>query len=104
MLYPSGLSQDENTPRFNRLFEKADIIAGDFLYIKKYLPLSVEGKIIVTNSVTPKDIEMLKERGVKLLVTSTPELDGRSFRNQCDGSLSLCFDWQKAGGNYNRRI
>lgn len=79
MLYPSGLSQDKNTPRFNRLFEKADIIAGDFLYIKKYLPLSVEGKIIVTNSVTPKDIEILRERGVKLLVTSTPELDGRSF-------------------------
>jgi len=79
MLYPSGLSQEVNTPKFNKMFEQADIIAGDFLYIKKYLPRSISGKIIVTNTVTPKDIEMLRERGAKLLVTSTPELNGRSF-------------------------
>lgn len=79
MLYPSGQSQDVNTPKYERIFDQADIIAGDFLYIKKYLPLSIPGKIIVTNSVTPEDVEMMRQRGAKMLVTSTPELDGRSF-------------------------
>lgn len=79
LLYPSGESQDENTPKYHKIFDQADIIAGDFLYIKKYLPLSIPGKIIVTNSITPEDVEMLRQRGAKLLVTSTPELNGRSF-------------------------
>jgi hypothetical protein len=79
VLYPSGQSQDTNTPKYEKIFEQADIIAGDFLYIKKYLPLSISGKIIVTNSITPQDVEMLRQRGAKLLITSTPELDGRSF-------------------------
>lgn len=79
MLYPSGQSQDVNTPKCNKIYEQADIIAGDFLYIKKYLPLSITGKIIVTNTVTLQDVEMLRQRGAKLLVTSTPELGGRSF-------------------------
>ncbi|NLA84277.1 MAG: quinate 5-dehydrogenase [Clostridiales bacterium] len=79
VLYPSGMSQEENTPRFRKAFEKADIIAGDFMYIKKYMPLSLKGKIIVTNTVTPKDVEILRDRGAELLITSTPELEGRSY-------------------------
>ncbi len=79
MLYPSGQSQEENIPKYEKLFEQCDIIAGDFLFIKKHLPLSIPGKIIVTNTVTPKDVEMLRQRGARLLVTSTPELEGRSF-------------------------
>ncbi|HHY81954.1 MAG TPA: quinate 5-dehydrogenase [Clostridiales bacterium] len=79
LLYPSGQNQDINTPKFEKYFNEADIIAGDYLYIKKYMPLSLDGKIIVTNTVTPKDVEILRERGAKLLVTSTPELEGRSF-------------------------
>lgn len=78
-LYPSGQSQEEMEPRFEKYYDQADIIAGDFLYIKKHLPLFIRDKIIVTNTVTAKDVEMLKERGAKMLVTSTPELEGRSF-------------------------
>ena len=79
VLYPSGENQEINTPKYEKTFKQADIIAGDFLFIKKYLPLSIDGKIIVTNTVTPQDIELLRNRGAKMLVTSTPELDGRSF-------------------------
>jgi hypothetical protein len=79
VLYPSGQSQEANVPKYEKYYNQADIIAGDFLYIKKHLPLSIPGKIIVTNTVTAKDVEMLRERGAKLLVTSTPELEGRSF-------------------------
>ena len=79
VLYPSGQKQDINTPKFEKAFKQADIIAGDFLYIKKNMPMSIEGKIIVSNTVTSQDIELLRKRGAQMLVTSTPELNGRSF-------------------------
>ncbi len=79
MLYPTGEGQDINQPKHTKYFEQSDIIAGDFLYIKKCMPQDMQGKIIVTNTVTSSDVALLKERGAKLLVTSTPELEGRSF-------------------------
>jgi hypothetical protein len=35
--------------------------------------------VIVTNTTTPKDIELFRQRGVAYVVTTTPVLDGRSF-------------------------
>jgi len=78
-LYPSGKNQDSIVPKFTRYYEEADIIAGDFLYIRKHLPDRLDGKIIVTNTVTAADVSLLKQRGAKLLLTSTPVLEGRSF-------------------------
>jgi len=78
-LYPTGHEQEKVLPRYNKYYQDADIIAGDFLYIKRHLPERLEGKVIVTNTVTPSDVHMLQQRGVKLLVTSTPEFNGRSF-------------------------
>ncbi len=80
MLYPTGESQKVNDPhKFKSYYLKADIIAGDFHYNKKYMPADMSGKIIITNTVTGSDIDFLKERRVKMLVTTTPEFDGRSF-------------------------
>ncbi len=80
ILYPTGKSQDATSSnKFNSFFQEADIIAGDYLYIKKYMPEKMEGKTIITNTITPNDIEDLTTRGVKLLVTTTPEFNGRSF-------------------------
>jgi hypothetical protein len=80
MLYPTGEKQKEvHGKRFDRFYLNADIIAGDFHYVKKYMPDRLENKIIVTNTVTEEDVEFLKCRGVEMLVTTTPELDGRSF-------------------------
>lgn len=88
MLYPVGEKQEENTPKFTKYFLWADIIAGDFIYIKKYMPERLENKVIFTNTVTPRDKELLKERGVKYLITTTPELEGRSFgTNVLEGFL-----------------
>ncbi|MEI6157358.1 MAG: quinate 5-dehydrogenase, partial [Atribacterota bacterium] len=36
-------------------------------------------KIIITNTVTSSDIEELRKAGVQMLVTTTPEMNGRSF-------------------------
>ena len=43
------------------------------------MPDSLPGKIIFTNTVTAADREMLKKAGVKILVTTTPCIKGRSF-------------------------
>jgi len=79
LIYPTGSKQETSQPKFAAYYQAADIIAGDFLFIKKHLPERVEGKTIITNTVTAADIADLQRRGVKLLVTTTPELNGRSF-------------------------
>ena len=49
------------------------------MFIKRHLPPKILGKTIITNTVTAADVEDLKNRGATTLVTTTPELDGRSF-------------------------
>jgi hypothetical protein len=39
----------------------------------------MKGKIIVTNTTTPEDVEFFRQRGVRYLITTTPCLEGRSF-------------------------
>ncbi len=77
--YPTGEKQRTNTPKFPEYFQQADIVAGDYLFIGKYMPENMTGKIILTNTTTPSDVEELKRRGVYQLITTTPVLDGRSF-------------------------
>jgi len=79
MLYPTGKQQEENKPKFVEWYRWADIVTGDFLFMKKHMPLDMRGKIIITNTVTSEDVAELKRRGVSLLATFTPEMDGRSF-------------------------
>lgn len=79
MLYPTGKKQEDSIEKFGQYYQEADIIAGDFLFIRRYLPKTLEGKVILTNTVTREDIEMLSDKGVSKLITTTPELNGRSF-------------------------
>lgn len=78
-LYPTGAKQESHEPRFTEYYQWADVIAGDWLYIRRYAPDRLEGKTILTNTVTPADIEWMKQVGVATLVTTTPNLGGRSF-------------------------
>jgi len=82
MLYPTGKEQNKEINRMGRIdkfFYDADIIAGDFHYIRQYMPGGMQGRMVVTNTVTKEDIEWLKLCGIRTLVTSTPDLEGRSF-------------------------
>lgn len=97
LLYPTGSKQEHDTPKYAKYYETAEIIAGDFLYLKKYMPPSITGKIIVTNTVTAADLEELKLRGVALLVTSTPEFSGRSFGTNVIEALMVAFSGKKPG-------
>lgn len=78
-LYPTGKEQESITPKFERWLDWATVIAGDFLYIHRHLPERLDGKIIVTNTTTAEDVELLRSRGAAYLITSTPRIEGRTF-------------------------
>ncbi len=78
-LYPTGKKQDEITPKHQKYFAWADVVAGDFPLMRRYLPETLRGKIILTNTVTSRDVDELRKRGVWLLITDGPEMNGRSF-------------------------
>lgn len=81
MLYPTGRKQERIEPdELTRpYFDEAEIIAGDFHIMRRRFPDSLRGKGILTNTVTSADLEELRRRGVAWLVTTTPEIQGRSY-------------------------
>jgi len=85
-LYPTGKEQESIVPKFEPFYRWAEIIAGDFLLIRKHLPVPrpsspvpLLGKVVLTNTTTPEDVGLLRSLGVLLLITTTPELNGRTF-------------------------
>jgi len=87
-IYPTGKEQEKRTPKWTPYFEWANIVLGDCHYVHKYMPERMDGKIIVTNTTTPSDVEVFRKSGVKYLMTTTPVLDGRSFgTNMMEASL-----------------
>ena len=95
MIYPTGKKQEITKPRYPRFFHEADVIAGDFHYIKRYMPAELPGKIIITNTVTSGDLEMLRQKGVKTLITTTPEVEGRSYGTNVMEALLVAFTGSK---------
>jgi predicted amino acid dehydrogenase len=78
-IYPTGRRQETRRERCPGIFKKVKVIVGDFHLIRRYAPYDLSGKTIITNTVTVKDREDLKARGVECLVTTTPLMDGRTF-------------------------
>jgi len=78
-LYPTGEKQEKRSPKHVRYFHEADVICGDFHFIKRYMPDELPGKSMITNTVTSSDLQLLKDAGIRTLVTTTPEMEGRSF-------------------------
>jgi hypothetical protein len=78
--YPTGKKQERPPePKFPQYYEAANLIAGDFHFIRQNMPPDLSGKTIITNTVTEQNIEELRSRHVVRLVTTTPQLGGRSF-------------------------
>ena len=78
-VYPTGKDQEKRTPKWTRYFDRCTVIAGDCHYITRYMPDRLPGKIIVTNTTTPEDIQLFQRAGVRFVLTTTPVLEGRSF-------------------------
>jgi len=83
MIYPTGKkqeSQDEDKVRkFARFYHDAEVIAGDFHLIRRFMPAEMDSQTILTNTTTWNDIDFLRQKGAGALVTTTPEYEGRSF-------------------------
>ncbi|MCE7871039.1 quinate 5-dehydrogenase, partial [bacterium CPR1] len=81
LVYPIGKKQSEIRPDSltGPYYQEAEVLAGDFHFIRRRMPDRLEGKTVLTNTVTARDVQELHNRGVHWLVTTTPELSGRSF-------------------------
>jgi hypothetical protein len=78
--YPTGKKQEKPPePKYPQYYEEAEIIAGDFHFMRQFMPERLDGKIVLTNTVTQTNVEELAARGIKTLITTTPEIAGRSF-------------------------
>jgi hypothetical protein len=78
--YPTGKKQDRPPEsKYPEYYDDAEIIAGDFHFMRQYMPDRLDGKTIITNTLTARDIEDLRSRGVATLVSTTPDFAGRSF-------------------------
>lgn len=78
--YPTGKKQEKPPePKYPQYYEQAEIVAGDFHFMRQFMPPRLDGKVILTNTVTQANVEELAERGVKRLITTTPDIGGRSF-------------------------
>ncbi len=93
-LYPLGPEQDKPPqPKWRKYYGRSQVIAGDFMQIRQYMPDDLTGKIIVTNTTTLKNVEELKQRNLHILVTVTPRLEGRSFgTNVMEATLLALMD------------
>jgi hypothetical protein len=61
------------------------------------MPDRLEGKVILTNTITKENVEELRARGVRTLVTTTPNLGGRSFGTNVMEGLVAAVSGKKAG-------
>jgi hypothetical protein len=87
IFYGSGGA--EQKPKYTKYFEGSDLLAGDFLFMRKYMPQSLTGKTVLTNTTTEDNLELFKQRGVKMVITTTPRYEGRSFgTNMLEAALT----------------
>lgn len=99
-IYPTGEKQERvaGGSKYARYFEDAEVIAGDFHFIRRYMPESLAGKSIITNTVTREDVKILKKRYLRYLITTTPELEGRSFGTNVLEAVLVAAAGKPAGG------
>lgn len=77
--YPTGEKQEKRTPKYPKVFADADVIAGDWHYIRRYAPDDLKGKTILTQTLRTADLEMLRDAGAARAITTTPMMGGETF-------------------------
>jgi hypothetical protein len=87
LFYGSGGAEGES--KYQPFFQGSDLLAGDFLFMRKYLPADLSGKTVITNTTTEANLELLRSRGVRSVITTTPRYEGRSFgTNMMEAALT----------------
>ena len=78
--YPTGEKQESSVEgKGTKYYAWADVIAGDTHYAKRYAPRNLQGKTILTQTITAADRDWMKELGVARLITTTPRMGSRNF-------------------------
>lgn len=86
--YPTGEKQETRSPKFPKYFLEADMLCGDWHFIRKYMPDQMPGKTVLTQTLRKADLEFLTEAGVKQAITTTPVINGETFAtNVMEGVL-----------------
>jgi len=70
--FPMGQEQIPRTPRGIKYFNQANIIAGDSVYIRRFAPDILRGKVIITDNLSANDVDHLRKQGVESLITLSP--------------------------------
>jgi len=98
LLYPTGRKQEERVVDWrSRYYLWADLVAGDWHYLRRYMPDQMRGKSVLTNTTTEEDVAFLRERGVRYLITTTPRLQGRSFGTNVMEALLVALAGRELG-------
>jgi len=84
-----GSSGAERQPKYLKFWQESDLLAGDFLFMRKYVADDLTGKTVITNTTTEANLEFLRECGVRLVITTTPRYEGRTFgTNMMEAALT----------------
>ncbi len=92
LIYPIGKEQEKDDEAILNIIKKYDfdIVFGDFHYIRKIQKL-LKNKIVITNTLTDKNIEELKKIEVKLLISTGIYVEGRSFGANVTDSIFAAY-------------
>ncbi|MBE3573462.1 MAG: quinate 5-dehydrogenase [Moorella humiferrea] len=71
-LYPLGSRQEAPGRGRAFLYREADIIAGNWHFIRSHLPPTLKGKIVIAAGTTAEDRRLLQQLGARYLVTTSP--------------------------------
>lgn len=78
-VYPTGEKQEQRSPKHEKVFKAADIVCGDWHYIRRYMPEDMAGKTIITQTLRKADLELLRQVEVARAITTTPVIGGETF-------------------------
>lgn len=106
LLYPTGEKQEERVVDWrSHYYRFADLVAGDWHYLKRHMPEDMRGKSVLTNTTTEEDVAFLRARGARHLITTTPRLSGRSFGTNVVEALLVALAGRELGeADYLRYI
>jgi hypothetical protein len=71
-LYPLGRRRQEPRPGLEGAFAGAEVLAGDFHFLRSRLPARLDGRWVIATGLDEADLALLAARGVSLVVELGP--------------------------------
>ena len=73
--FPRGKTGEElQHLLLSKPFQKADVIVGDLSLVLHFCPSDLRGKTVVADTIDDERLALLRERGVDIVCTTTPEV------------------------------